>query len=152
MSCQPSTDSFGIHLLGFKCSWWHLWQANDAGASERSILSKKHDYNCFFSVAVNMLVPICWDLHVHGGRKSQTDRHTHARTHAHTLTGLLLFFLRCGEHVGTYILGPTCAWWQKITDRQTDTHTHARTHAHTHTHTHTHRTSGTYKEKHVRVL
>ena len=37
MSFQPSVDSFGIRLLGFKCSWWHSRQANDVVASERSI-------------------------------------------------------------------------------------------------------------------
>ena len=30
MSFQTSADSFGIHLLGFKCTWWHPRQANDA--------------------------------------------------------------------------------------------------------------------------
>ena len=38
-------------------------------------------------------------------------------------TTIIKVFLRCGEPVGAYILGPTCAWWQKTTNRQTDTHT-----------------------------
>ena len=45
MSFQPSVDSFGIRLLGFKCSWWHPRRGNEAVASERSIfLSKNHYY------------------------------------------------------------------------------------------------------------
>ena len=55
-------------------------------------------------------------------------------------------FLCCDEPVGTYILGSTCAWWQKTTNRHTHGTTtvtlavHARqglinilTHARTHT-------------------
>ena len=41
MAFQPSADSFGICRLGFKCSWWHPRQANDAVASERSIFYRK---------------------------------------------------------------------------------------------------------------
>ena len=37
MAFQPSADSFGIRRLGFKCSWWHRRQANDAVAFEQSI-------------------------------------------------------------------------------------------------------------------
>ena len=47
MAFQPSVDSFGIRRLGFKCSWWHRRQANDAVASEQSIFSENHDYNSF---------------------------------------------------------------------------------------------------------
>ena len=48
MDFQPSADSFGIRGLGFKCSWWHPRQANDAVASEPSIFSENHDYESFF--------------------------------------------------------------------------------------------------------
>ena len=68
-SCQASADSFGIRVLGFKSSWWHPRQANNAVASEGSIFSKKHDYNFFSCIAVNSLVSICWDLHARGGKK-----------------------------------------------------------------------------------
>ena len=44
---QPSADSFGIHRLGFKCSWWLPRQANDAVAYELSIFSENHDYESF---------------------------------------------------------------------------------------------------------
>ena len=88
MSFQPFADSFGICLLGFMCSWWHLRQANDAVAFERSIFSKNHNYKSLLYVAVNPLVPIFWDLHARGGRKLLTDTHTqtHTLTHTHTHT------------------------------------------------------------------
>ena len=79
MAFQPPVDSFGICRLGFKCSWWHPRQANDAVASERSILAK--------------------------------------------ITIIKVFPCR-SEHVHTYISGSRCAWWQKITNRQTATHTY----------------------------
>ena len=69
MAFQPSTDSFGIRRLGFKCSWWHQRQANDAVASEQSIFSENHNYKSFFHVAVNMYVPIFRGLDACGGRK-----------------------------------------------------------------------------------
>ena len=47
MAFQPSADSCGIRRLGFKCSWWHRSQANDAVASEQSIFSENHDYESF---------------------------------------------------------------------------------------------------------
>ena len=53
MAFQPSTDSFGIHGLGFKCGWWHPRQANDAVASEPSSFSENHNFNRFVRVAVN---------------------------------------------------------------------------------------------------
>ena len=59
MAFQHSADSFGIRRLGFKCSWWHPRQANDAVASET----------------------IFRGLDVRGGRKLRTDRHTHTHTH-----------------------------------------------------------------------
>ena len=59
MAFHPSDDSFGIRSLGFKCSWWHPRQANDAVASEPSIfIIENHDYKSFFRVAVNTYVPI----------------------------------------------------------------------------------------------
>ena len=82
MDFQPSADSFGIRRLGFKCSWWHPRQANDAVASEPSILAKKnHDYKSFPRVAVNTYVPIFRGLDARGGRKLRTDRHTYIHTH-----------------------------------------------------------------------
>ena len=62
-------DYVGIHILGLRCSWGHLRQANDAVASERSIFSENHNYRRFFRVAVNTYVPIFWGLDVRGGRK-----------------------------------------------------------------------------------
>ena len=79
---QPSADSFGIRRLGFKCSWWHPRQANDAVASEPSIFSKNHDYKSFLCVAVNTYIPIFRSLDASGGRKLRT--HTHIHTHTHT--------------------------------------------------------------------
>ena len=73
MAFQPSVDSFAIRRLGFKCSWWHRRQANDAVASERSIFSENHYYKRFFRVAVNTYVPIFWGLDARGGRKLRTD-------------------------------------------------------------------------------
>ena len=72
MAFQPSADSFGIRRLGFKYSWWHPRQANDAVASERSIFSENH---YFFRVAVNTYVPIFRGLDARGGRNLRT--HTH---------------------------------------------------------------------------
>ena len=79
MAFQPSADSFGIRRLGFKCSWWHWRQANDAVASERRIFSKNHDYKSFFRVAMNTYVPIFRDLDARGGRKIRTDTQAHTR-------------------------------------------------------------------------
>ena len=73
MAFQPSVDSFAIRRLGFKCSWWHRRQANDAVASERSIFSENHYYKRFFRVAVNTYVPIFRGLDARGGRKLRTD-------------------------------------------------------------------------------
>ena len=69
MAFQPSADSFGICRLGFKCSWWHLRQANDAVPSESSIFSENHNYKRFFRVAVNTYVPIFRGLDARVGRK-----------------------------------------------------------------------------------
>ena len=87
MAFQPSVDSFGIRRLGFKCSWWHPKQANDAVASEPSILAKIAIIN-FFRVAVNTYVPIFRGLDAHGGRKLRTDTHTH--THGTTTVTLVV--------------------------------------------------------------
>ena len=47
MAFQLSIDFFGIRHLGFKCSWWHRRQINDAIASEQSIFSENHNYKSF---------------------------------------------------------------------------------------------------------
>ena len=78
MAFQPSADSFGICRLGFKCSWWHPRQANDAVVYELSIFSENHDYKVFFRVAVNPYVPIFRGLDVRGGRKLRTDTHNYS--------------------------------------------------------------------------
>ena len=88
MSFQPSADSFGIRLLGLRCSWWHSRQENDAVASEQSIFSENQDYK-FFRIVVNPYVPIFRGLDARGGRKLRTDRQTdihapHTHTHTHT--------------------------------------------------------------------
>ena len=95
MVFQPSTDSFGIRRLGFKCSWWHRRQANDAVASEGSIFSKNHNYKSFFCVAMNMYIPIFQCLDAHGGRKLRTDTQTH--THTHGTTTVTLAAGMCAE-------------------------------------------------------
>ena len=78
MAFQPSSDSFGIRLLGFKCSWWHPKQANDTVVSEPSIFSKNHDYKSVFSCRGEYVyVPIFRGLDARGGRKLRTDIHTH---------------------------------------------------------------------------
>ena len=93
MAFQPSVDSFGIRRLGFKCSWWHLRQANDAVASEPSIFSKNHDYKSFSRVAVNTYVPIFRGLDARSGRKLRTHTHTrdnYSNLHcAHARRGLI---------------------------------------------------------------
>ena len=94
MAFQPSADSFGIRRLGFKCSRWHLRQANEAVASEPSIFSENHDYKRFFRVAVTTYIPIFRGLDARGGRlRTDTDTYTHkhrrTRTHMHTRTRTL---------------------------------------------------------------
>ena len=72
---QHTADSFGIHLLGFRYSWWHRRQTNDAVASELNTFSKNHNYKTFFFVAVYPLIHMFWDLHACGGRKLGTHAH-----------------------------------------------------------------------------
>ena len=79
-----SADSFGIRRLGFKCSWWHPKQENDAVASEPSLFSENHGYKSFFRVVVNTNVPIFRGLDAHGGRKLGTD--TRTQVHGTTKT------------------------------------------------------------------
>ena len=81
MAFQPSADSVGIRRLGFKCSWWHPGQSNDAVASEPSIFSENHNYTRFF--------PCCGEhvrTYISGSRCAwwniTANRHTHV--HAHT--------------------------------------------------------------------
>ena len=104
MAFQPSADFFGIRRLGFKCSWWHPRQANDAVAYELSIFSEKHNLKSCFRVTVNRYVSIFQSLDVCGSRKLRT--HTHTRTHA-------------------------CTHTQIHTHARTHTHTHTVTHTHT---------------------
>ena len=68
MAFQRSSDSFGIHRLGFKCSWWHPRKAYNGVASETRIFSENSDY-IFFRVVVNRYVPIFRGLDARGGRK-----------------------------------------------------------------------------------
>ena len=86
MAFQPSADSVGIRRLGFKCSWWHPGQSNDAIASEPSIFSENHNYKRFFRVAVNTYVPIFRGLDACGGRKLRTHTHTHRTTKTRLIT------------------------------------------------------------------
>ena len=80
MAFQPSADSFGIRRLGFRCSWWHPRQANDAVASEPSIFSENNNYTSFFRVAVNMYVPIFRGLDASGGEQTHTrDNYSNPR-------------------------------------------------------------------------
>ena len=81
MAFQPSADSFGIRRLGFKFSWWHLRQANDAVASEPSIFSENDDYKSFSVSRSTCYVPIFRGLDARGGRKLRTDTHTYTHTH-----------------------------------------------------------------------
>ena len=67
MAFQPSADSVRNRRLGFKCSWWHPGQSNDAVASEPSIFIENHNYKRFFRVAVNTYVPIFRGLDARGG-------------------------------------------------------------------------------------
>ena len=76
MAFHPSADSFGIRRLGFKCSWWHPRQSNDAVASEPSIFSENQNYISFSRIAVNTYIPIFRDLDARGGRKLRTQTHT----------------------------------------------------------------------------
>ena len=82
MAFQPSAYYFGICRLGFKCSWWHLRQANDAVASEPSIFSENHDYKSFPCRGEHLRTYIL------GSRcawwQKTTNRHTHTHTHTHT--------------------------------------------------------------------
>ena len=91
MSFQISADSFGIRILGLRCSWWHSRQSNDAVASERRIFSENQDYKVFFRVAVNPFIPIFRSLDACGGRKlRKTDRQTDTHTHIHRTTTVTL--------------------------------------------------------------
>ena len=73
MAFQPSVDSFGIRRLGFKCSWWHLRQSNDAIAFEQGIFSENPDYKRISRVLLNTYVLIFQSLDACGGRKLRTD-------------------------------------------------------------------------------
>ena len=86
MAFQPSPGSYGIRRLGFKCSWWHPRQANDAVASEPSIFNEIHNYRRFARIAVNTYVPIFRGLDAGGGRKLRTHTHTHGTTKTRIIT------------------------------------------------------------------
>ena len=79
MAFQPSVDSFGIRRLGFKCSWWHPRQANDAVASEPSIFRKITIIKVFLCRGEHVQ-PIFRGLDARGGRKLRTDTNTHMHT------------------------------------------------------------------------
>ena len=57
---------------------------NDALVSEQSILSKNHIYKSFYSIAMNPLVPILWDLRARGGTGQVAENYE--QTHAHGTT------------------------------------------------------------------
>ena len=91
LSHQRCADSVAIRILGLRCTWWHWRQANDAIASERSILSENHDVKVFTCRGEPVRTYIFGGLDARGGRNygqtdRQTDRQTHARTHAGTNT------------------------------------------------------------------
>ena len=79
MALQPSADSVGIRRLGFKCSWWHPGQSNDAVASEPRIFSENHNYKRFFRVAVNTYVPIFRGLDAYNYEQTHTRTRTRTR-------------------------------------------------------------------------
>ena len=116
MFFQPSTDSFGIRLLGFKCSWWHPRQANDAVASERSIFSKNHGYKSFFCIAVNPLVPIYFGIYmrvVAENYEQNTHTHTHTRDNYRNprcacAPGLISNYYKTKKQKAWH--GSICAW------------------------------------------
>ena len=72
---------WGLSVVGGIRGWR---QENDAVASEPSIFSENHDYKSFYRVTVNTYVPIFQGLDARGGRKLQTDIHTHIHTHTYT--------------------------------------------------------------------
>ena len=80
MAFQPSADSFGIRHLGFKCSWWHRRQANDAVASERSIFSENHNYKVFPCRGEHVRT------YISGSRCTWWQKTTNRQTYIHTHT------------------------------------------------------------------
>ena len=123
MAFQTSADFFGkIRRLGFKCSWWHPRQANDAVASEPSIFSENHDYKRVFSCRGEHVCTYilgsrgAWwqkttNRQTETDTETDTDKDTPRHSHRHRQT-----------HTNTY----------------TDTHRHTQRHPHPHTDTHTH--------------
>ena len=77
-------DSVGVCILGLRCSWWHLRQANDVVSFQWSIFSKSQDYKSFLRVMVNPNIPIYLGLNVCGGGKLKTHAYAHTRTHTQT--------------------------------------------------------------------
>ena len=97
MAFQPSADFFGIRCLGFKCSWWHQRQVNDAVASERSIFSESHDYKSFSGVTMNTYIPILRGLYRCTWWQKTTNRHTDPMV---AEWGQIQFFVR--KHLHKY--------------------------------------------------
>ena len=65
LSISFQLPSVGIRLLRLSCSWWHSRQANDAVASERSIISpllkifsENHGFKSFACCREPVRVPI----------------------------------------------------------------------------------------------
>ena len=85
MAFQPSVDSFGIRRLGFKCSWWHRRQANDAVNSEQGIFSKNHDYKSFFPCRAEH---VC--TYISGARCAWWQKTTNRHRHTHETTTVTL--------------------------------------------------------------
>ena len=79
MAFQPLADSFGIHRLGFKCSWWHRRQANDAVASERNIFSENHDYNVSRYTRTYLYFGVWMRVVAENYEQTHTDTHTHTQ-------------------------------------------------------------------------
>ena len=77
MAFQPSADSFGIRRLGFKCSWWHPRQANDAMALNEAYFAKIVIIKVFLCHDEHVLTIIYRSLCARGGRKLRTDTQTH---------------------------------------------------------------------------
>ena len=94
MSFQPSADSFGFRLSGFRCSWWHSRQANYAVAFKRRIFCENQDCKSFPFHGEPVRTYISY---ISGSRcawwQKTTNRHidthtqhTHTHTHTHTYT------------------------------------------------------------------
>ena len=92
MYFQPSADSFGIRLLGLRCSWWHSRQANDVIASERSIFSENRGEPVHTYISGSRCA--WWQKTMN--RQTDTHTNTHGTTTvtltAHALRGLIMCY------------------------------------------------------------